>query len=113
MNKLVDAFPVLAREVAESLRALGRPALAAQIDEAVVSRVTFDDSVGAGYIYVEPSRALNFVEANIIGVRHGGTVTVETVFDAHIDTDNFERVVGIEILAPGGLRSELKRHASG
>ncbi len=113
MNRLVDTFPVLARELAESLCALGHTALAGQIEEAVVSRITFDDSVGAGYIYLEPSRALNIVEANIIGVRHGDTITVETEFDTHIDTDNFERVVGIEILAPGILRSELKRRASG
>jgi uncharacterized protein YuzE len=113
MNKLIDTFPLLAREVAKSLRALGRAALARQIEEAVVSRVTFDDSASAGYIYIEPSRALNIVEANIIGVRHGDTITVETEFDAHIDTDNFERVVGIEILAPGVLRSELKSRAGG
>jgi len=113
MNKLIDTFPLLAGEVAKSLRALGHAELARQIEEAVVSRVTFDDSVGAGYIYIEPSRALNIVEANIIGARHGSTITVETEFDAHIDTDNFERVVGIEILAPGVLSSELKSRASG
>ena len=113
MNRLIDTFPVLAREVAKSLRVLGRPSLAGQIEEAIVSRVTFDDSVGVGYIYIEPSRALNVVEANIIGVRHGGTITVQTEFDTYIDTDNFERVVGIEILAPGVLRSQLKICASG
>src|SRR6476620_12220083 len=98
MSKLVDIFPILASEVAKSLRALGRTELARQIDESVVSRVTFDDSVSAGYIYVEPTRALNVVEANIIGARHGETIAVETEFDAVIDTDNFERLVGIEIL---------------
>ena len=113
MNRLIDTFPVLAREVANSLRAIGRASLAGQIEEAVVSRVTFDDSVGAGYIYIEPSRPLNIVEANIIGVRHGATITVQTEFDTHIDTDNFDRVVGIEILAPGVLRSELKIRAKG
>ena len=37
------------------------------------------------------------------GVRHGGTIAVLSEFDTYIDTDNFERVVGIEILAPGSL----------
>jgi uncharacterized protein YuzE len=113
MSRLIDIFPVLAREVATSLRALGRTQLAHQIDEAVVARVTFDDSAGAGYIYVEPSRALNKVEAHVVGVRHGETIAVETEFDAVIDIDNFERLVGIEVLAPGVLRSELKRRAGG
>jgi hypothetical protein len=109
MSRLVDAFSLLAGEVAESLRALGRADLAQQIDGAVVSRVTFDDSVGAGYIYVEPERMLNIVDANIIGVRHGETITVGTQFDVVIDTDNFGRLMGIEVLAPGALRSTLKR----
>jgi uncharacterized protein YuzE len=104
---------VLARKVAESLRALGRAELAQQIEEAVVSSVTFDNSASAGYIYVEPSRVLNVVEANVIGARHGETITVNTEFDAVIDTDNFARVTGIEILAPGILKAELRRRASG
>ena len=77
----------------------------------MVSKVTFDESAGAGYIYVRTSRALNVVEVNIIGVRHGETIPVETEFDAVVDTDNFERLKGIEILAPGILRPALKRHA--
>lgn len=112
MTKLIDTFPVLVKEVAESLRRIGRTELAQQIEEAVVSKVTFDNSADAGYIYVEPSRALNAVEANVIGARHDETITVETEFDAVIDTDNFARVTGIEILAPGTLKAELRRYAS-
>ena len=44
---------------------------------AVIDRVTFDESASARYIYVRPSRDLNVVEANIIGVRHGETIEVE------------------------------------
>jgi uncharacterized protein YuzE len=113
MTKLIDTFPVLAKEVAKALRTLGRAELAQQVEDALVARVTFDNSAGAGYIYVEPSRALNVVEANVIGTRHGETITVETEFDAVIDTDNFARVTGIEILAPGLLKAELRRRASG
>jgi hypothetical protein len=112
MIKLVEAFPVLAREVSKSLRALGRLQLADQVEAAMVTRVTFDKSAGAGYVYVEPPRTLNVAEANIIGTRHGETITVETQFDAVIDIDNFERLIGIEILAPGVLATELKRRAS-
>jgi uncharacterized protein YuzE len=112
MIKLIETFPSLAREVSESLRALGRSELAEQLDAAVVARVTFDESAGAGYVYVESGRHLNVVEANVIGARHGETITVETQFDAVIDVDNFGRLMGIEILAPGVLATELKRRAS-
>jgi len=113
MVRLIDTFPTLALEVAKSLRALGRAALAQQIDGASIARVTFDESANAGYIYVEPSRDLNVVEANVIGPRHRETITVETQFGAVIDIDNFDRLLGIEVLAPGVLTSELKRRASG
>jgi uncharacterized protein YuzE len=112
MSKLVEAFPVLAREVAQALRALSRAELAQQIDQAEVSRATFDEDADAGCVDVQPSRALNVVETNIVGVRHGETLTVGTEFDVVIDIDNFDRLVGIEILAPGVLGLELKRRAS-
>lgn len=113
MTKLIDIFPVLAKEVARALRTLGRAEFAQQVEEAVVVRVTFDNSAGAGYIYVEPSSVLNVVDANVIGSRHGETITVDTQFDAVIDTDNFARVTGIDILTPGVLKAELGRRASG
>jgi hypothetical protein len=112
MTKLIDAFPVLAREVSNSLRALGHLQLADQVDGAVVVDVSFDESAGAGYVKVEPSRVVNVVEANIIGARYGRTIAVESQFDAVVDLDNFERLLGIEILAPGVLGAELKRRAS-
>ena len=112
MIKLIETFPSLAREVSESLLALGRSELAEQLDAAVVARVTFDESAGAGYVYVESGRLLNVVEANAIGARHGETISVETQFDAVIDVDNFGRLMRIEILAPGVLTTELKRRAS-
>ena len=112
MIKLIETFPTLAREISNSLRALGRVQLAEQVDVAIVARVTFDESAGAGYVYVEPRRSLNVVETNVVGARHGETITVETEFDAVIDVDNFQRLMGIEILAPGVLAAELKRRAS-
>ncbi|HET9268568.1 MAG TPA: hypothetical protein VFO31_10405 [Vicinamibacterales bacterium] len=111
MIKLVDVFPALANQLAQSLRAEGLDSLAEQVNAAVVQRVTFDESVNAGYIHVVPARALNVVEANIIGVRHGRAIDVETEYGAVIDIDNFERLSGIEILAPGVLAAELKRRA--
>lgn len=113
MLKLVDTFSVLARELSQSLQNEGYEALADQIDAALIKRVTFDKEANAGHIYVEPSRTLNVTEANIVGVRHGKTIPVETQFWTNIDTDNFDRVVGIEILDPGVLEAELSRCAFG
>jgi hypothetical protein len=113
MTTLIDAFPVLARTVSQALRDAGRESLAAQIDAGVIARVTFDPDANAGYIYLELSRALNVVENNIAGVRHGETVPVETPYWTNIDTDNFDRVTGIEILDPRELKQELTRRAIG
>lgn len=113
MSKLVDTFPFLAKELAQSLRNADREALAQQVEAAIISRITFDNAANAGYIYVQPLRNLNVVETNIVGVRHGETIEVETQFWTNIDIDNFDRLVGIEILDPGALKSELRNHASG
>jgi len=62
---------------------------------------------------VQPSGELNIVETNVVGVRHGDTIEVETRYWTNIDTDNFGRLVGIEILAPGDIKNELRKHADG
>lgn len=113
MSTLGTLFPSLALELSRGLRAAGHAPLADQVDAAAIARVTFDDSANAGYIYVLPSRELNVVEINIVGVGHGQTIEVETRYWTNIDTDNFGRLAGIEILAPGDLKSELMKHADG
>ena len=114
MSKLlVEAFPALASELTQSLRNAGRDALAEQIETATITRVTFDSDHNVGYIYLDPSRDLNVVERNIIGVRHGETIPVETPFWTVVDTDNFDRVAGIEILDARKLEADLIRHAIG
>jgi uncharacterized protein YuzE len=113
MSTLIEAFPSLARELSQWLRSAGRASLAEQVDEAVIERVTFDEAANAGYIYVRPSRELNVVESNIVGVRHGETIEVETQYWTNIDTDSLDRLVGIEILDPREIRNELKNRATG
>jgi uncharacterized protein YuzE len=108
---LIKSFPSLAAELSRQLRLAGRALLADQIDAAAIARVTFDDDANAGYIYVHPSRELNVVEKKIMGVRHGETLEVETPYWTNIDTDNFGRLVGIEILAPGDMKDELRKYA--
>lgn len=113
MLMLVKSFLSLALELSRGLRAAGRAPLADQVDAAAIASVTFDDSANAGYIHVQPSRALNDEETIIVGVRHGKTIEVEIRYWTYIDTDNFGRLAGIEILAPGDLKSELRTHADG
>ena len=113
MSKLVDSFPELVAELENSLRADNRTGLASQLREAMIREVTFDNAANAGYIYLEPTRALNIVEANIIGERFGQTVPVKSSYWTNIDTDNFERIVGIEVLDPGTLKPALRRLARG
>ncbi len=113
MSSLVELFPSLAAELSQRLRAEGRAPLADQIDGAVIDGVTFDEAANAGYIYLRPSRDSNVVEYNIVGVRHGDTIEVEMRYWTNIDTDNFDRVVGIEILVPGDIKDGLRRHANG
>ena len=110
---LIESFPSLAAELSRQLRLVGRAPLADQIDAAAIARVTFDTAANAGYIYVQPSRELNVVETTIVGVRHGETLEVETPYWTNVDTDNFGRLVGIEILAPGDMKDELRKHADG
>ena len=111
MLSLVESFPSLAAELSERLRAEGHAALADQIDRALIDRITFGEDVG--YIYVQPSAELNAVEKSIMRVRHGGTIQVDTRYWTNIDTDNFGRPTGIEILTPGDIKDELRKHAKG
>jgi uncharacterized protein YuzE len=113
MSSLIESFPSLIAELSQQLRVAGRAPLAEQIDAATIARVTFDDAANAGYIYVQPSRELNIVETNVVGVRHGDTIEVKTRYWTNIDTDNFGRLVGIEILAPGDIEDGLRKHADG
>lgn len=112
MDTVAGAFPELVADLVSGLEIVGRADLADQVRSVLISRVTFDNSVDAAYIYVKPSRTLNAVEQNVIGVRHGETIPLEGQYWAVLDTDNFGRLAGIEILAPGNLKTELRSRAS-
>jgi uncharacterized protein YuzE len=113
LSALITSFPSLAAELSQQLRVAGRAPLADQIDAATIARVTFDGAADAGYLYVKPSRELNIVEANVVGVRHGDAIEVETHYWTIIDTDHFDRLIGIEILAPGDIKNALRKHTDG
>ena len=111
MIPLTEAFPSLVRELVQQLRAGNHATLADQVDSAIISKVTFDPHADAGYIYLRPSHDLNVVEKNIIGAKHRETKEVDTPYWTMIDIDNFDRIVGIEVLSPGDIKSSLMQHA--
>jgi uncharacterized protein YuzE len=98
MEKLNSAFPDLLSDLTLALSA--RPELIAQLNEASVVRVSFDEEADAGYIHVQAGRALNAVEQRIIGAKHAKTLPLDGREWANLDLDNFGRVTGIEILTP-------------
>jgi uncharacterized protein YuzE len=96
--KLVKLLPEFSTELETFFLARGREDIASQVPEVEVECYTYDDSCGALYIYVLSPQQLNVVEANIIGVRHGSTIEVKHRYWVNIDTDNFGRLRGIELL---------------
>jgi hypothetical protein len=56
---------------------------------------------------VRSGRELNDVERNVISVKHAHTMDVPGEMWMNIDLDNFERLMGIEIL---GASSEIAAH---
>jgi hypothetical protein len=52
-------------------------------------------------------RELNIVEKNLIGIKHGQTIQVEHRYWVNVDTDNFGRLRGIEVLDGRELAAKL------
>jgi uncharacterized protein YuzE len=113
MDTIASRFPEFIAALRAELNAAGRLELAEQLQTAEVLGVSFDPEADAGYITVEAGRELNVVEANIVGVRHGETIAVDATYSAYLDTDNFGRLTGVEVLSPpSGLKALLVRQAA-
>lgn len=107
---LQEFLPSLTAELCQLLIARGEAALADQLENAEVVRCSYDPDCGAGCIQLASAQPLNVVERNIIGVRHGRSVAVSHPYQAIIDTDNFNRVIGIELLNARGIADKLSTH---
>jgi uncharacterized protein YuzE len=108
--KLADLLPQFTVELREILRLAGESDLAAQLSAAEVLACSYDPEAEAGYIKLESAQQLNAVERNVITVRHGRTVPVEHPYWVYVDTDNFNRITGIELLDAPGLTSKLSAY---
>ena len=112
MISVKEKFPELVEALAEALEKADEVDLSCQVREAVARRVTFDNSANAAYLYLEPKRTLNVVEQNVMDQRIAKTMQVETSFWTVLDVDNFDRLVGIEVLDPGTLKKGLREQAN-
>lgn len=105
--KLADFLPQFTVELRELLRTAGEVDLAAQLGSAEVISCSYDAECEAGYIKLESAQTLNVIELNVITVRHGKTIPVEHPYWVNVDTDNFNRITGIELLDAPGLAIQL------
>jgi len=68
------------------------------------------DQLDCATFHVAPSRMLNAVEQNVIGVRHGRSIPLDSVPGlVVVDVDNFGRVTTIEVLDRPDVSTELTR----
>jgi Protein of unknown function (DUF2283) len=106
--KLRAALPVFYAELERGLRDAALTALLAQLPELeILDRCGCDES-GCATFRVKPSRDLNAIEQNVIGVRYGSSYPVNAIAGMVVlDTDNFGRVVGIEVLDRPDVAKEL------
>jgi uncharacterized protein YuzE len=111
--KLADFLLQFTAELREILRAAGEVDIAAQLGSAEVISCSYDAECEAGYIKLESAQTLNVVELNVITVRHGRTIPVEHPYWVNVDTDNFNRVIGIEPLDAPGLAIKLTAYNRG
>lgn len=100
MEMLSVLFPELLAAFSAELEAAGNGYLANELRSCKVRAVSFDAQSNAATLALEPSRALNVVERRVIGERYETSIPVSEHYMAHVDVDNFDRPMSIEILAP-------------
>ena len=107
MNRIFALSEVLlelSSQIESELRADGRGELADQIATLRIARWTHDSACQGIYVTTE-GRPLNVVEQNVIGIRHGETVVLDS---CNLDTDNCARISGIELFRRPDVVAKLK-----
>lgn len=109
MALLAEIFPAFYGELRRSLMKLKRSDLADQLPGLTLERWTHDPGIGV-YITVGGTRPLNIVEQYVIGVKHGESIKLDDCDGlVVIDTDNFARVTGIEVMGRRDVLKALRR----
>ncbi len=97
MTSIADTLPTFASEIAEAIGQESRDALAAQLVQAQITGITYDESVDAGYIHLAPpSAALRAVHNEAAKVRE--TIPFAAPYWFNIDVDNEGYAFGVELL---------------
>lgn len=108
MTPIAEALPELVEQIRQFLAAEGRHEIADQFDHLNIARWTYDPGAEAGYVYVTGQRPLNVVEQNVIGTRHGECIVIHDCEGMVVlDTDNFNRVLGVEFLNRKDIKNQL------
>ena len=109
MSQISEILPDFIAEAQASLQSQGHPELAQELATLELASWTHDPEADAMYLYLSGQAPLNVVEENIIGVRHGGCIELEELDGMVVlDTDNFQRIKGIEILWREDILKNLK-----
>src|SRR5579883_1497706 len=108
MDSFASLFPELLATFGAELEAAGNAYLANELRGCQVRSVRYDPDSNAATIALASPRELNAVERRIIGERYERSVPVSNAYMAHVDVDNFDRAMSIEIFAPpANLRDKL------
>lgn len=108
MDTFSALFPELLATLCSELEAAGNGFLANELRGCKVRSVHYDADANAATIVLASPRELNVVERRVIGDRYETAIPVSSAYMAHVDVDNFDRALSIEILAPPvELRAKL------
>lgn len=106
---LTEIAPLLCGELRRAFDAEGHETLAAQVEHLLLQSWSHDPEVDAIMVRVRGGRQMNSVERNIIGVKFGRSVSLQTLDGiVVVDVDNFERISGIEIIGRPTLLAEFR-----
>ena len=100
MRSFAGAFPELAFDLSLELRGTSRADLARDLEACTVKAVSYDPETDVGLVALEPQRALNAVERNVVGQKLGQVIRFSDTPYASLQLDNFGRVIAIELVAP-------------
>ena len=113
METFAALFPELLAEFMAELDAAGNAYLANQLRLSAVRSVSYDADSDAAVIALESPRQLNPLQRTAVGARYEQSVPVSKTYSAHVELDNFDRAVAVEILSPPAqLRAKLRKLAA-
>jgi uncharacterized protein YuzE len=109
MSKVVEILPDFFKEVTDKLHAIDSNDFAKQLPELELAMWTYDTKAKAIYIYFSNQKGLNIVEQNVIGTKFNKSLELTGINGVVVlDIDNFERLMGIEIIARPDIEQKLR-----